>query len=523
MVWCVTVSGGVTMGEDQAAVAPVVGVALLAAVVALLAVTTMLAFSPLVEEQQHPGSYAIERSTGADAFELTVQAADSPVPLDVRVDGEYVTTVDPEAGRSIELTNVSAGDEITFVTNSSAIEGQSYIVYSTTAPRTIGGGGSPALRDPPRAPEPPVGDCIETIAELQSISLDGDHELCGDIDASGIDEWRPIGSEEQPFTGRLDGNGHAIVGLTVENDSRTHPAALFGYNDGEIGNLQLRSAEIRGMGVVGPGGLATIAGTNAGRIHNVSATGSVEGTGDVGGLVAEQTADGRLTDATSAVTVTMNGGYGAAGGLVADNDGTITDSTASGAVSDTRFSTARAAGGIAGVNTGEISDVGADGPVTVRNTIAPAGGVVGVNRGDVARSYGAGNVTALDGTAGGVAATNDDTGAIRDAYATGTVAGAASAGGLVATNRGTVERTYAIGSVRASGQAGGVIATGDGTARHSYWAPDATRQNDSAGGTDVRSRSLSAIRTRPGRLDGFEFGATWDANDDELPRLAWEP
>jgi hypothetical protein len=500
----------------------VVGVALLVVVVTLLATTTMLAFSPLVEEQTHPGSYAIERSTNQTTFELTVQEADSSAPLDVRVDGERVTTFDPEDERTIELTNISAGDDVTFVTNGSVNEGQSYIVYATTATEPVGGGGSPALLDPPEAPELPVEGCIETVAELDSISLDGDHELCADIDASGIDEWHPIGDADQPFTGTLDGNGHTISGLTIDDDSRTAPSALFGYNEGEIRNLEVRNAKVRGDADVGPRGVTTLAGTNAGTIHNVSVTGSVEGTGDVGGLVAEQTASGRLSDATATGSVTLHGGDGTVGGLVASNDGTIVGSTASGTVSATRQSTVRAAGGIAGMNAGTIRHAASDGSVSVRSSDSPTGGLVGVNHGTVSRSVATATVTAPDGPTGGVACINGDGASIRDVYSTGAVRGETRAGGLVASNRGTVERTYAVGRVRASGRAGGSIASDTGSIHQSYWAPNATRQRHSAGGKGVRPRSLTAIRTKPGRLQGFGFGAIWDANGTGLPRLAWE-
>lgn len=56
-----------------------------------------------------------------------------------------------------------------------------------------------------------------------------------------IDEpWVPIGSEEHPFTGRIEGNGHGInikKGFLVDNDS--NDVGLFAYNKGTIQHLKI--------------------------------------------------------------------------------------------------------------------------------------------------------------------------------------------------------------------------------------------------------------------------------------------
>lgn len=393
------------MGEEQTAVPPVIGVALLVVVIILLAVTTLLVFSPTVSERHHPGSYAIEHAASSDTFELTVQSADSSVPLDVRVNGRYVTTFDPQHKRSIELTNVAAGDQITFVTNASTNAGQSYIVYATTVSNGVGTAGPPALPGPPEPPTPPEQRCLETAAELQAIDLDGDYQLCADIDARGIDGWQPIGDANDPFTGSLDGNGHTIVGLTVEADTRSGPVALFGHITGLVRNIELRDVTIRNPKIgssetEGTGGAATVAGTNAGTIRDVSASGTVRGTGTVGGIVARQSAQGRLSNAESSVDVRVDGESGVVGGAIAANDGTISGATVTGAVTVTGTAT-RAAGGIAGLNRGEIRNSTSDGTVTIQNPDTAAGRLVGLNRGRVVRTSATGQAITHQGTAGG--------------------------------------------------------------------------------------------------------------------------
>jgi hypothetical protein len=515
------------MGEEQTAVPPVIGVALLVVVVILLAVTTLLVFSPSIRDTHHPGSYAIEHSAGTEAFELTVQATDSSVPLDVRVDGRYVTTFDPQAKRSIELTNISAGDRVTFVTNASTTAGQSYIVYATTVSSAVGTAGPPALLDPPASPTVPETDCIGTIEELQTIDHDGWYELCHDIDARESTEWRPIGDADDPFTGSLDGNGHAIVGLTVETDSGAGPAALFGYTTGRVQNLTVRDIAVAG----GAGGattspvadrVGTLAGTNAGTIRDVSVSGTVTGHGDVGGVVGHQTDRGLLSNVESTVDVRAHGEPNTVGGMIAPDGGAVPGAIGTTATSHGGPPRTPIAGGIVATNDGTLVNVRGAGPVTVQSADGVAGGLVGLNRGDLARSKATGDVTASQGTAGGITAINDEAATLEDVYATAAVTADAMAGGLVATNYGSIRRSYAVGPVRAAQRAGGLLVADEGTVAHSYWAPNETRQSDSAGTPGAHPRSHAAIRTQPAQLHGLGFGAAWDANGDGLPRLDWE-
>jgi hypothetical protein len=82
----------------------------------------------------------------------------------------------------------------------------------------------------------PAGPVTEIAAEsdlrAMAYNLSGHFRLTRDIDLSAED-WQPIGSEEYPFTGVLDGGGHEIRGLN---------AALFGVvRQAEISELILRA------------------------------------------------------------------------------------------------------------------------------------------------------------------------------------------------------------------------------------------------------------------------------------------
>lgn len=76
----------------------------------------------------------------------------------------------------------------------------------------------------------------------------------GDLngDGSNFEQWIPIGTENTPFCGTLDGNGYSIKGIYINEDAEEHQKlGLFGFCDGNISNLDLRDSFIRGYGNIG--------------------------------------------------------------------------------------------------------------------------------------------------------------------------------------------------------------------------------------------------------------------------------
>lgn len=73
---------------------------------------------------------------------------------------------------------------------------------------------------------------IHTAQELDSMrgNLKGHYALAADIDLSSIAGWMPIGDERFPFEGSLDGRGHIIKGLNVQQ-KHTGCAGLFGKTE----------------------------------------------------------------------------------------------------------------------------------------------------------------------------------------------------------------------------------------------------------------------------------------------------
>ena len=221
----------------------------------------------------------------------------------------------------------------------------------------------------------PVDDFCDNPATTATTETCSGYELSGDIDLGTAphnsgDGWLPIPS----FSSTLDGNGHAISGLTI-NRSGTANVGLFAQlaSGAVVQNLALTGVNVSGNGFVG-----ALAGGSVGTIRRVFANGSVSSQFDVyGGLVG---ANGRLTSSSavtfagtveqslSAVDVSASMSLVDAGGLVGLNHALVRDSFATGVVSKTGPGTS--AGGLLGQN---ATGTGADGSGTANR---PNAGIV---------------------------------------------------------------------------------------------------------------------------------------------------
>lgn len=80
--------------------------------------------------------------------------------------------------------------------------------------------------------------------------LTSEGELNGD--GGNFEQWIPIGTENTPFCGTLDGNGYSIKGIYIDADEdESNTLGLFGYCAGSISNLDLKDSFIRGYGSIG--------------------------------------------------------------------------------------------------------------------------------------------------------------------------------------------------------------------------------------------------------------------------------
>ena len=88
---------------------------------------------------------------------------------------------------------------------------------------------------------------IENIEDLKKIqnNLNGNYVLVNDLDLSSCDDFITIGTENHPFTGSFDGNGHTISNLTVSPNpeydlSNYYAIGFFNYTtNATIKNIKL--------------------------------------------------------------------------------------------------------------------------------------------------------------------------------------------------------------------------------------------------------------------------------------------
>ena len=194
---------------------------------------------------------------------------------------------------------------------------------------------------------------VSTLFDLQNMqnNLSGSYALASNIDASGTASWNggagfvPVGNSTTAFTGKLNGQGHTITGLTIDRPT-TDDVGLFGYTGtgASIDNLTLADVNIAGHTEV-----AGLVGYNNGGVTNVSVSGSVTGgLYDVGG-VAGTNDTGSISEAQSSASVS---GSTQVGGLVGSSRGTISQSFATGSV---RASPSGGnAGGLVGTLSGDV-------------------------------------------------------------------------------------------------------------------------------------------------------------------------
>lgn len=349
------------------------------------------------------------------------------------------------SGASINLPNVSSSSTTALV-----IGGQPYTVINS-----LGAAGS------------------TTGTDLQGINgnLAGYYALGSDIDASATSSWNsgagftPIGSSSTPFTGTLDGLGHAISELTIDLPGN-NDVGLFAVSQGTIRNVGLPGAAVTG-GAYSVGGLV---GVNYGTVTNSYVTGTV--------------------------TAWLN----STGGLVGMNYGSINGSYMDGTVNGNDN-----AGGLVGHNMGSIANSYASGSVSGAFDV---GGLVGESsNGTIDQSYATSSVQGINNIGGLVGWSSS---AITNSFATGSVAGNGFVGGLLGNNYGSVATSYSAGTVSGSYGVGGLVGSGGGSVTNGFWDVTTSGQASSDGGTGLTTTQMLTASN----FTGFNFTTTPGATGD---------
>ena len=251
------------------------------------------------------------------------------------------------------------------------------------------------------------------------------------------------------------------------------------------------------------------------QVYDSSATGTVSGGSDLGGLVGS-TGGSRYVDpigiTRSYATGDVNG-TSTLGGLIGEmssNGPGITNSYATGDVTGTGTNI----GGLAGNGLSPITRSYATGDV---NGTSQIGGLVGYGR-DVSESFATGNVTGTDEEIGGLIGYLTS-GTVQDAYATGgVVTGDTKVGGLVGEsfNNNRIDNAYAAVEVHAqTGLRGGFIGYEyyDTDGGDWFWI-DVSRSDDVAQNESIRADTDNRVGS--GDYQGLGYDPVASPTDDTV-------
>ena len=388
------------------------------------------------------------------------------------------------------------------------------------------GGGSGTPEDPYQIWDP---------NDMQAIGADandwGSHFiLMADIDLGqfdgkdGREKFNLIGEfvggedpNNKPFTGVLDGNGHAISNFTYDSNDRDR-VGLFVYVDDP-------NAEIRDLGLLDPNvnaGTGDYVGSLVGSMWDGNITncyavgGSVTGGHVVGGLVGYYDS-GTMSNCYSTNSVTGRDDSEYTGGLCGWNDGRILNCYSTGNVTGNDR-----VGGLCGTNACFVSQCHSTGNITGNNRI---GGLCGINSGAIKQSYSTGDVTG-NSSVGGLCGYNIH-GAIHNCYARGTVTGISYLGGLCGYGDsqitfGSIVNCYSTGTINDSTH-GGLCGYNmyPNYVFNSFWDTQTSGAIASSGGIGLTTNKMKSIEHY--RANNWGVTEVWTIDDGiDYPRLLWE-
>ena len=177
---------------------------------------------------------------------------------------------------------------------------------------------------------------VSTLEELEGMELEGYYALANSIDANYSlgESFDPIGTKENPFTGRFDGLGFSIFALNV--NTMDDYAGLFGYvKNATVRNFTLSSGSVSGRDYTG----AAVGYAYDSIIENIINTQDVNGRSYVGGIVGaaggskSKLTNSKLTNLINVGTVRATVGTAAGensfnvGGIVGSLDNSKLDGT----------------------------------------------------------------------------------------------------------------------------------------------------------------------------------------------------
>ena len=347
-------------------------------------------------------------------------------------------------------------------------------------------------------------------------NLSSHFKLILNLDLEENKNFKPIGSQKNPFEGTFDGGGKIIRNLKIQRPNE-YGVGLFGYaQEGSvIRNVRLENIDIQGKQCVGG-----LLGVNVHREITEAFFDAKEKSDEVkawkeyGDIFKKRNRYGGKVRASYAVGK-VDGKEGI-GGLVGWNDGTIEASYATGEVNgnDIVF------GGLVGWNDGTIKTSYATGKVGGKDYV---GGLVGGNVGTIESSYATGKVNGkkyVGILVGG------NVGTIKTSYATGEVNGNDEIGGLVGSNgfMGKIESSYATGEVNGKENVGGFVGHNDEEGRiegKNYWGKGSIKEG--IGKNDGKVSHIEGKSDSEMILKELEWNLeVWILDHKKHPLLRWQ-
>lgn len=306
---------------------------------------------------------------------------------------------------------------------------------------------------------------IYTAQELQDINknLSGAYVLMNDINVSSLPStsegnWTSIGTNDDPFTGIFDGNGHTVSGIKINKptDNANHQGLFGVIENAVIKNVGVINADIKGYS--GAGG---VCGRGvSGSIENCYFSGKVSGNDALGGIC----------------------GYGFVSILNCYNLGEVSGSSNVGGITGMLYPKNNNSTLLSNChNAGTISASGGS-----------AGGIIGSSSVDIDNCYNTGMISAVDGSAGGICGYATTPGrTIQNCYNTGKVSVTSNneyyladcaAGGICGFSNSSVENCYNIGEVSGTdGTATGGVCGNNAAVTNSYYNSDIIKTDNGVG------------------------------------------
>ena len=181
------------------------------------------------------------------------------------------------------------------------------LLFSLAAPGALAAENTVSIRTAEDLEKLAQSCTLDTWSQGKTVILEND------LDLRGAD-FTPIPT----FGGIFLGNGHRLSGLALSGSGNVRGLFRYLQSGAVVQDLQVE-------GTIHPSSrqddLGLLAGSNAGRILNCAASGSVIGDNRIGGLVGTNEATGELVGCTFSGSIT---GKHSAGGIVGENHGTLT-------------------------------------------------------------------------------------------------------------------------------------------------------------------------------------------------------